>query len=105
MSIIRVIISNFDGIVIENSSTTGNYVSQLYISSDGLKFRKRQDKKVYDPWITIVQCGLKEDIMAYGIDTLYDSQTGDKIIMSASKPAVPDGQTVVLKDGEFRVGG
>ena len=43
--------------------------------------------------------------MAYGIDTLYDSQTGDKIIMSASKPAVPDGQTVVLKDGEFRVGG
>lgn len=54
MSIIRVIISNFDGIVIENSSTTGNYVSQLYISSDGLKFRKRQDKKVYDPWITIV---------------------------------------------------
>ena len=54
MSIIRVIISNFDGIVIENSSTTGNYVSQLYISSDGLRFRKRQDKKVYDPWVTIV---------------------------------------------------
>lgn len=40
-----------------------------------------------------------------GIDTIYDSQSGDKIIMSVSKPAVSDGQTVVLKDGEFRGGG
>ncbi len=43
--------------------------------------------------------------MAYGIDTIYDSQSGEKIIASLSKPAVPDGDIVVLKDGEFRVGG
>jgi hypothetical protein len=54
MSIIRVIINKFDGIVFENSSATGNYACQLYISSDGLKFRKRQDKKEYDPWVTLV---------------------------------------------------
>ena len=43
--------------------------------------------------------------MAYGIDTIYDSQSGEKIIASLSTPAVPDGDIVVLKDGEFRVGG
>lgn len=43
--------------------------------------------------------------MAYGIDTIYDSQNGEKIIASLSKNAVLDGEPVVFKDGEFRVGG
>lgn len=49
-SFIRIFSSNFDGMVIENSSTTGNYVAQLCLSSDGIKFRKRQGTKEYEPW-------------------------------------------------------
>lgn len=50
-SFIRVFSGVFDGIVVENSSGSGNYASQLYLSSDGMKFRKRQDSKTYKPWV------------------------------------------------------
>ena len=50
-SFIRIFCHKFDAIVIENSSPTGNYANQLYISSDGAKFRKRQESKIYEPWI------------------------------------------------------
>lgn len=50
-SFIRVFSNVFDGIVVENSSATGNYANQLYLSSDGMRFRKRQGGKTYESWI------------------------------------------------------
>jgi hypothetical protein len=50
---LRIFNDEFDAIVLENSSITGNYATQLYIASDFIGYRKRQDSKIYGEWIKI----------------------------------------------------
>lgn len=52
-SYIRMFNTIFDGMIIENSSASGNYAAQLYIASNALKFRKRQESKVYEDWVVL----------------------------------------------------
>lgn len=47
---IRIFNNSFDGVVIENASGSGNYASQLYISSDKMLFRRRQGTKIWPDW-------------------------------------------------------
>lgn len=50
---------SINAVILENSSNTGHYVSQLYISSDGIRFRARQDQTNWttagDNWHRLVE--------------------------------------------------
>ena len=49
-TIIRIFQYEFDAVIIENSSSSGNYACQLYLSSDSIRFRHRQDTKIWPEW-------------------------------------------------------
>ena len=49
-TILRIFTYEFDGIVLENSSGSGNYAVQLYLSSDSVKYRRRQGSIAWGDW-------------------------------------------------------
>ena len=57
-TIIRVFYGTFDAVLLENSSATGNYCAQLMISSDCLKYRRKQGALTnykFTDWMVISQ--------------------------------------------------
>lgn len=55
-TIIRVFYGTFDAVLLENSSGTGNYCTQLMIGSDCLKYRRKQGALTnykFTDWVTI----------------------------------------------------